>query len=151
MSFVSWGDIFTLPLGGDRIMELRQGEYNEFLYQPFGCRISGRRQSPSQDNSLVWRHPCWVCRNRRREVTYEKTACSPALGPRNVGGSEFIRWYVAGQDRHGKVAKQTGALRVGQGNVQLLHLCSQDRHQSGRPGSESRRFQLLQYEKRQSC
>ena len=25
MSFLSWGDIFTLPLGGDRIMELRQG------------------------------------------------------------------------------------------------------------------------------
>src|SRR5258708_39831578 len=26
MSPVSWGDIFTLPLGGDRIMELRQSE-----------------------------------------------------------------------------------------------------------------------------
>ncbi len=24
MSFLSWGDIFTLPLGGDRIMELKQ-------------------------------------------------------------------------------------------------------------------------------
>jgi hypothetical protein len=23
MSFLSWSDIFTLPLGGDRIMELR--------------------------------------------------------------------------------------------------------------------------------
>src|SRR5205807_734640 len=23
MSFLSWGDIFTLPLGGDRIMELK--------------------------------------------------------------------------------------------------------------------------------
>ncbi len=29
MSFLSWGDIFTLPLGGDRIMELRHLRINE--------------------------------------------------------------------------------------------------------------------------
>ena len=36
---------------------------HDFLYQPVGCRMTARRQSLSQDNSLVWRHLCWVCRN----------------------------------------------------------------------------------------
>src|SRR5271157_6392357 len=30
MSFLSWGDIFTLPLGGDRIMELKHLSSDSF-------------------------------------------------------------------------------------------------------------------------
>jgi hypothetical protein len=41
MSPVSWGDIFTLLLRGDRIMELRQDEYSGLTSseEPFILRV----------------------------------------------------------------------------------------------------------------
>ncbi len=44
MSPVSWGDIFTLPLGGDKIMELRQAGQRGIF--PFGESWYSLGQSP---------------------------------------------------------------------------------------------------------
>src|SRR5579883_1059410 len=41
MSPVSWGDIFTLPLGGDKIMELRQSQPADFFRLPWAAAGAG--------------------------------------------------------------------------------------------------------------
>jgi len=41
MSFLSWGDIFTLPLGGDRIMELKQAGMGVPQSRTPGAKING--------------------------------------------------------------------------------------------------------------
>src|SRR5712664_3852813 len=49
MSPCSWGDIFTWPLRGDRIIGLRHYSDSSLTPSPSGCRV--RRQVPSQPDS----------------------------------------------------------------------------------------------------
>src|SRR5271155_685358 len=46
MSPGSWGDIFTQPLGGDRIMELRHWTFMCYPVPPIRCRIELRPAIP---------------------------------------------------------------------------------------------------------
>src|SRR6266568_7571121 len=64
MSPVSWGDIFTLLLGGDRIMELRQDFLSRLTARPF-LAINTRSR--------------WVCTSQEG-VSF--AASAPVLWPR---------------------------------------------------------------------
>ena len=74
MSPVSWGDIFTLPLGGDRIMELRQfpkEKFSIFIHQLTMVPRAGIRTQHAPTLWIVLPHPSLYCNSKgckRRET-----------------------------------------------------------------------------------
>src|SRR5437016_8925540 len=64
MSPVSWGDIFTLPLRGDRIMELRHAHPLSLTVPPRRCRVPPTRYLPSTSRSkeecMSFRRALWA-------------------------------------------------------------------------------------------
>src|SRR3984957_6809217 len=153
MSPVSWGDIFTLPLRGDRIMELRQSRWLvlTFLFLAATMEVRFRQAKMPEGKGLL--------------IVYTgpgkgKTTCALGTAFRAVGQGlrvlmvQFIKgsWHYGELDAAEMLGKEHFEIRpMGRGFVKIggaetdpedLRLC-EEAWEFGRAQMQSGRYNLM--------